>query len=133
MLMIHNTHLNRPSSHSLMRLILFHYDRLHHRFICLHVYFLMITPSPKKLTVSFVVYCRLVNAYIITSATPIIGYISSLDSRTNDFNDILSTAPLSQFLPETKIFSWVKSVLDSLINHVHFCTVKAYYKIYVCQ
>lgn len=56
----------------------------------------MITPAPKKLTVSAVVYRCHVNAFIITSATPIIGYISSLDSLTNDFNDIVSTAPLTQ-------------------------------------
>lgn len=55
-------------------------SRLHGRF----------SPSrrpPKKLTVSSVVYCCHVNAYIITSATPIIGKISSLDSPTNDRND----------------------------------------------
>lgn len=68
----------------------------------------MITPSPKKLTVSSVVYCCHVNAYIITSATPIIGHISYLDSFSNDFNDILSAALLTQFPPKNqKIFSQI--------------------------
>lgn len=44
----------------------------------------MIAPSPRKLTVSTVVYFHYVNASIITSAIPIIGYISSLDNLTND-------------------------------------------------
>lgn len=85
----------------------------------------MITPSPKKWTVPSVVYCCHVNAHIITSATPIIGHISYLDSLTNDFNDVLSAALLTQFPPKKqKILVSQIYVRSSLKTPVHCVCVQ---------